>query len=185
MSADSERPDRVFGADDEDRLADARDELAQHADVSAAKRDWAAEDRDAVSEAYEEVASPPANQQRAAHDRRAAAADRDDALDDRTRARRDRRMSSLARGQAAWDRNDAAAAVAELRELLLEAEDSAEAMVLVGQAQGRLMERHQYSALEAICQLAVEAERADTDLHDAALRISRDVHDPDAGGGTP
>lgn len=185
MSADDGRPERVLGADDEDRLAEARDDLAQTADVSAAKRDWAAEDRDAVSEAYDEVATPPAGRQRAAHDRRAAAEDRDDALDDRTRARRDRRMSSLARGQAAWDRNDAASAVADLREMLLEAEDSAEAMVLVGQAQGKLMERHQYSALEAICQLAVEAEQAQTDLHDAARRLTQDVHDPEAGDDDP
>ena len=166
--------DRVAEADDE--YAHARDVEAEDDDQEAAERDRVAADRDAKAEtrdAEAEAAMAPRDRQDAAEDRQEAAEDRD-------RARGDRAVSEQQRGRASGDRGAAHDAVAELRGLLFRAEDDAEAMAVVGQAQGMIMAARGSDPLEALLELSARAARDKSELQDAAQSIVRER--PDSPG---
>jgi len=163
--------DRDQAASADDRAADARDDEAIGGDSAASARDQAAEQRDA--EAAEEMADAPpaAVRERAQHDRDQAARDRDEAVDDRGRARRDRRTAKSGRARASDDRSAAADAVAHLRQLLDRVEDNSEDMLLIGQAQGKLMSARGLNPGEALLEVFTRAAHDGTELGPAALHI--------------
>jgi hypothetical protein len=163
--------DRDLAAESDDQYAHARDVAADDDDQEAAARDRAAAGRDADAEnrdAEAEAYLAPSNRQKAAEDRRHAAEDRD-------RARGDRGTSYQQRRRAGADRWAAHDAVAELRGLLFIAEDDAEAMAVVGQAQGMIMTARGSDPLQALIELASRAARDSCQLPDAARSIIREV----------
>ena len=76
-----------------------------------------------------------------------------------------------ARIRASGDRIAAMEGVAYLRDLLDEAEDNAEDLLVVGRAQGMLMQQHDFGAAEALLAVAMRAARTHKDLKSAALDI--------------
>ena len=170
--------DRGLQAEREDVVADTRDDQAKVADRSADARDRAAEERDATADHQdarvgESVTTPesPAVRHRAREDRREAAHDREKAVDDRGRARRDRKTAKHGRDRASEDRGAAWDTVIRLRELLSEAEDNAEDMLLVGQAQGLIMKAREVGAAEALLELCARAIRDQSGLGEASRSI--------------
>jgi hypothetical protein len=100
-----------------------------------------------------------------------AARDREKAVDDRGRARRDRKTSKQGRERASGDRDAAWDAVVRLRELLSEAEDNAEDMLLIGQAQGLIMKAREVSPAQALLELCARANRDESSLGEASRSI--------------
>jgi hypothetical protein len=144
-------------------------------DIAANCRDLAAEDRDHTAEVRDHnagvrdprVASQPdpeGTRRKAARDRHAAARDRAAADDDRQHARTDRDAS----------RSDLSAAQQveiHLREALNKTDDLAESILLLGQAQGLLMDVLDADATEALVELEQRAARAGIGLQEAARQI--------------
>jgi hypothetical protein len=164
----SER-DRAARADDQ--VADDRDGEARTADTAANARDLAAMQRDFDAD-IEMVGQPLTTAaRRAQRDREAAALDRAGAVDDRGRARLDRKTGKHGRNRASGDRTAAMEGVACLRQLLNDAEDNAEDMLIVGQAQGKLMQDEGVGAAEALIAVAARAAKDHKSLRSAALDI--------------
>jgi hypothetical protein len=158
----------------DDQLADAYDVEARFADAAASARDLAASERDVDAETEMSVGPLTTSDYRGRRDREAAARDRTCAVDDRARARRDRKTAKQGRNRASGDRSVAAEGVAYLRDLLDEAEDHAEDMLVVGQAQGKLMQQQGVGAAEALIAVAARAARDHLALKHAALSIVTD-----------
>jgi hypothetical protein len=169
--------DRAARADDQ--VADDRDGEARTADTAANARDLAAMQRDFDAD-IEMVGQPlTTTARRAQRDREAAALDRASAVDDRGRARRDRKIGKHGRVRASGDRDAAMEGVAYLRRLLNEAEDNAEDMLVIGQAQGTLMQHGGVGAAEALIAVAARAAKNQNSLKYAALDIvGEDSHEP-------
>lgn len=167
--------ERTAGADDQ--RADERDEKAQSNDSAASARDRDAERRDLEADEQMTDAPPAEIRQRARYDRAEAARDRGSAGDDRGRAREDRAAAKSGRGRASDDRRAAVAAVAYLRELLDRAEDNAEDMLLIGQAQGKLMAAEDLDPGQALLEVFTRAARDRTELAPAALSIVEERSD--------
>jgi hypothetical protein len=163
------------GADDEH--ADERDDEARGGDTDAAARDRDAERRDVEADEQMTDAPPAAVRQRARYDRAEAARDRGSAVGDRGRARHDRITAKSGRARAADDRSAAFAAVGKMRELLDRAEDNAEDMLLIGQAQGKLMAAEGLDPGQALLEVFSRAARDGTELAPAALRIVEERSD--------
>ena len=144
---EDELAERDRQADADDRVAAVRDVDAAAGDQEAGARDRAAEERDAEADSRDRAAQPGedtmpalfADRRRARSDRADAADDRDHSSTDRDRARGDRAVAQHQRERAGDDRGVAHQAVAQLRQLLFEAEDNEEAMVTIGRAQGMVM----------------------------------------------
>lgn len=160
--------ERVAAADG--AAAAERDAAAKSADVLAASRDRAADKRDRVADS---VAAAPAGtiREQAASDRQAAARDRHEAYRDRWRSRRDRVTAGLGRQRATDDRKAAMDALAYLRSLSDLAESNGEDMLLIGQAQGKIMEAEGMKAAEALIEIFAYAVRDGIELAPAARRI--------------
>jgi hypothetical protein len=167
--------ERVASADDQG--AETRDDEARDSDSAAAARDRAAERRDRESDAQMADAPPTEVRQRARHDRAEAAEDRVSSVGDRGRARQDRTTARSNRARAAADRSAAADAVAYLRELLDRAEDNSEDMLLIGQAQGKIMAAHGLDPGQALLEVFTRAANDGTELGPAALRIVEERFD--------
>ena len=161
----------------DDRAADGRDAEARAADAAANARDLAAMQREV--DANREMAGEPwtAAAGRAERDREAAAVDRIHAADDRSRAQRDRNSARQGRNRASDDRAAATEGVAYLRDLLDEAEANAEDLLVVGRAQGMLMQHHDVGAAEALIAVAERAVRERKNLQSAALDIVKQDSD--------
>jgi hypothetical protein len=174
---EDELAQRDHAAEVDDDVADDRDVEAGIADTAANARDRAAMERDfdADMEMVGQPLTTPAR--RAQRDREAAAADRGAAVDDRGRARRDRKTAQQGRKRASGDRTAAMEGVVYLRGLLDEAEDNAEDMLLIGQAQGKLMREGAVSAGEALLAVATRAAREQKNLKYAALDIVNEEGD--------
>jgi hypothetical protein len=167
--ADLGKRERVAAADD--RAADERDNQAEAADQTAWVRDRLADQRDTETEAMMAGAPPEMLRRRAADDREAAADDRASALDDRFDSHIARKRSKSERDRAADDRDALGSALAYVRELAEQAEDKAEHRLLIGQAQGRLMEAQGIEAAEALLEVFKEAARTNADLAQAARQV--------------
>jgi hypothetical protein len=170
--------ERAQEAARQDERSDALDYAAKVADRDAEARDQAAEDRDARAEAREVAAnmspahhSHPGDRRMARSDREEAAHDRDQAVDDRGRARRDRKVSKMGRDRASEDRGAVWDAMSKLRVMLSDAEDNAEDMLVVGKAQGLLMEARDLDPTDALLALCSDANRDDRTLLDASRCI--------------
>jgi len=161
----------------DDKQADAYDVEARFADAAANARDLAATERDVEAEAEMFIGQTTTSAYRGRRDRDAAARDRTAAVEDRARAQRDRKAGKHGRRRASGDRIAAMEGVAYLRDLLDEVEDDAEDMLVVGRAQGMLMQEHDYSAAEALLAVAMRAARKHTNLKHAALDVSNDSSD--------
>jgi hypothetical protein len=172
---DLARRDRAARVDDE--RADAYDVEARFADAAAGARDLAAVERDVDAETEMSVGPLTTSDYRGRRDREAAARDRTCAVDDRARARRDRTTAKQGRNRASGDRSVAAEGVSYLRDLLDEAEDNAEDMLVVGQAQGKLMQQRGFGAAEALIAVAARAAQDHLALKHAALSIVTDDGD--------
>ena len=164
----------------QDKVAEGRDDIAKVADRGAAARDRSAEERDATADAWDShpSATGPSSgseRQRARRDRLAAAHDRQDSVDDRGRARRDRKVSQQGRVRASGDRSAAWEAVAAIRLMLSDAEDEAEDMLLIGRAQGIIMQERGLPPTEALLELCAQSSRNATSLAGAALHIVEDA----------
>jgi hypothetical protein len=160
----------------QDTVAEGRDDAAKAADQDADARDRAAEHRDATADAWDghlSAAGPSTGgeRQRARQDRADAAHDRDKSVDDRARARRDRKVSKQDRERAVGDRSAAWEALAAIRLMLSDAEDDAEDMLLIGRAQGIIMQSRGLPPTQALLELCAQASQNETTLAD----ISRDV----------
>jgi hypothetical protein len=176
--------DRDRAAQHDDSVADARDDSAKGADREANSRDRAADERDATADRRDvEVGGPGAStaspdlspdRRQARRDRESAARDRELAVDDRGRARRDRKTAKQGRERASDDRGAAWDAVTRLRELLSEAEDNAADMLLIGQAQGVIMEGRDLGPTEALLELCARAHRDECSLGEASRSIVAD-----------
>jgi hypothetical protein len=138
---------RDLHAEVRDRKAEVRDHNAQHRD-------------DRISNQPD----PEGGRRRAAHDREAAARDRVAADDDRQLARGDREA-------ATWDRSVAEQMSAVLQQALNDADDLAEATLLIGQAEGMLMTALDVNVTEALIELGDRAAREQVGLQEAARRI--------------
>ena len=161
--------------------ADARDDQAQAADREAATRDVAASDRDIVADTNDARDSRSGEmlsveRVRARGDREHSAQGRDSAAGDRSRARRNRKMSGSDRGRSADGRNAAERAMFWFREQLDRAEDNAEYMLLIGQAQGQVMQAQDVGAYEALMAVFTRAARDDVELSAAAQRLIGEAH---------
>jgi hypothetical protein len=169
IEVDLARRSRAARADN--RAADRRDTEARVADLAANARDLAAMQRDA--DANKQMIGEPftAAAHRAQRDREAAAADRISAADDRSRAQWDRKTAKDGRIRAADDRVAAMEDVAYLRDLLDEAEDNAEDLLVIGRAQGMLMKQHDVGSVEALLTVAMRAARDHKNLQSATLHI--------------
>jgi hypothetical protein len=95
-------------------------------------------------------------------------------VDDRSRARRDRKISKSGRARASGDRNAAWKAVAAIRMMLTDAEDNAEDMLLIGRAQGIIMQERGLPPTKALLELLGQANQDAVSLADAALHIIED-----------
>jgi hypothetical protein len=167
--------ERTAGADDQ--RADERDDEARGSDSAAADRDRDAERRDLEADEQMTDVPPTAIRKRARYDRAEAARDRDSAGDDRGRASQDRTVAKSGRARASDDRSAAAATVAYLRDMLNRAEDNAEDMLLIGQAQGKLMAAEDLDPGQALLEVFTRAARDGTELGPAALRIVEERSD--------
>ena len=119
------------------------------------------------------VPDPPASvlRRRAAEDREDAAQDRASAVDDRGRASRDRKNAHWDRERAARDRASATEGLGNLRGLLDRAEENPDDMLLIGQAQARLMDERGMVAADAILELLTRAGREKVELRVVAERV--------------
>ncbi len=81
-------------------------------------------------------------------------------------------MSRADRERAAGDLKAATEAVTGLKALLARAEDNAEDMLLIGQAQGILMENRGLDPAAALLELWAEATRDQVELGDVARGIA-------------
>lgn len=181
QAPEEELTSRDRAAQRDDVVADTRDDRAKVADRDADSRDRAAEERDATADdrdadvmASGAARGLPADRVHARSDREQAARDRGKAVDDRGRARRDRKLARQGRERAADDRGAAWDAVVRLRELLSEAEDNAEDMLVIGQAQGRIMTARAVGPAEALLELCARANRDEASLGEAARSIVAD-----------
>lgn len=169
---------RARRAEADDAAADSRDEQASADDEAAADRDRAAGVRDDRTarrgrDAHDEGMARGYSLDRrpAARDRKASADDREAGADDRDRSRRDRHGARHERERASDDRDAAADVVAGHDALLSRAEDNADDMLLVGQAQGVLMKARDLNAAEALLELFTRASSDRTELRDAAQKV--------------
>jgi hypothetical protein len=161
----------------DDRAADGRDAEATAADAAANARDLAAMQRD-VDAGREMLGEPwTSAAHRAERGREAAAVDRIHAADDRSRSRGDRTTARHGRNRASDDRTAAMEGVAYLCDLLDEAEANAEDLLVVGRAQGVLMQHHDVGAAQALIAVAERAVRERKNLQSAALDIVKQNSD--------
>jgi hypothetical protein len=162
-----------------DEVADVRDVEARAADHDADIRDRSAERRDAAAAARDADEWSATNQhpagsgerRRARKDREDAAHDREQAVDDRSRARRDRKTSKQNRERASGDRGAAWEALAALRLLVSDAEENAEDMLLIGRAQGIIMQERGLPPTQALLELCMQASQNDKSLAGASHDI--------------
>ena len=159
--------ERDRAAEADDQYAHARDLEADDDDQEAAAHDVIADERDADAEQLD----PQAQADRAPDDRHEAGEDRQLAAEDRDRARGDRTAAEHQRHRAGEDRGAADGAVAELRGLLLRAEDDAEAARVITQAQDTIMTAPGKGPLQALLVLAMRAAEDRCELQDAARSI--------------
>jgi hypothetical protein len=167
-------------AHQQDDVAAVRDREAKAADHDADIRDRSAERRDAAAAARDAdtlnaTSATPAVRRRARKDREDAAHDRELAVDDRSRARRDRKTSQLNRERASGDRGAAWEALAALRLMVTDAEDNAEDMLLIGRAQGIIMQERGLPPTQALLELCMQASQKETTLAGASHNIVTDV----------
>jgi hypothetical protein len=163
----------------QDEASDARDDRATAADQAADARDRSADRRDAEAAALDAGVwaarnGHPADSSelhRALRAREDAAYDRELAVDDRGRARRDRKTSKQDRERASQDRGAAWEALAALRLMLNDAEDGAEDMLLIGRAQGIIMQERGLPPTQALLELCVQASQNDKTLAAASHDI--------------
>ena len=120
--------------------------------------------------------APPEPATAVAEERRRAADDRSHAAGDRDRARQDREASQHDRWRASEDRGAAHDAVSQLLGLLYRAEDDAEVMLVLGQAQGLIMAARDATPLEALIELSARAAKDGTELSAAANAIVSDAN---------
>ena len=168
---------RAAEAETDDHVAAVRDVDADIDDIEAAARDEAAESRDAEAAARDyarrtaAAAAGYAQGRKARADRDDAAEDRAAAAVDRDRARSDRKTARRHRQRAGEDRGAAFGAMLEMRDLMDRAEDNAEAMMSIGQAQGMIMTARNVTSLEALLQLSTRAAEDRSELEAAARAI--------------
>jgi hypothetical protein len=170
----------------QDDVADARDVKAKAADHDTDVRDRSAERRDATAEARDAETWSATHQhpagsgerRRARNDREDAANDREQSVNDRSRARRDRKTSQQHRERASGDRGAAWEALAALRLLINDAEDNAEDMLLIGRAQGFIMQERGLPPTQALLDLCMQASQNDKSLADASHDIATDLQPP-------
>jgi hypothetical protein len=170
-------PHELLSGEAKRQLADRRDAEASHRDLMAEVRDTNAQVRDYKAgvrddRITEQADSTTGSSRQAAHDRAAAAGDRASAHDDREHARQDRDV-------ARWDRDVAAQTQAHLLASLNDADDLAEATLLIGQAQGLLMSTLDLSVGNTLIELEQRAARDRVGLLDAARRIIAERPPPD------
>lgn len=163
----------------QDVAADGRDDQAKTADRDADARDRVADNRDAIAETLDAASAvsgsiPLHVQRRGRRDRAEAAHDREKAQADRGRARRDRKLSKQGRSRAAGDRGAAWEAVAEIKMLLTDAEDSTEDMLIVGRAQGIIMQARGLPPTQALLELCAQAARDQHSLTEASQGLIQD-----------
>lgn len=172
LEALADERDRI--ADERDALAQAMDELAAERDRDAFRRDVRASTRDRRSTAQAAQDDPGfADRFLSADDRDAAAGDRSDSIVDRRRAAEQRARAAEDRHRAAGDREAARAAADEAAatESRLRADLSGGSVL--GQAQGRLMQRYNVSVEAATEMLEQLAARQHLDVHEVAERVAR------------
>ncbi len=138
-------------------------------------------DRDIVADTNDALDSRPGDllsveRVRARRDRQHSAQDRDSAAHDRSRALSDRYMSGSDRSHAADDRSAAERAMSWFREQLDRAEDDAEDMLVIGQAQGQVMQAQDVGAYEALMAVFNRAAKDGVELSAAAQSLIGDTH---------
>jgi AmiR/NasT family two-component response regulator len=80
-------------------------------------------------------------------------------------------MSKQSRARASDDRRAARNAIADVRELLEDAESNVEDMMLVGRAQGLIMSEQHLPPTAALLQLCAEASRHETSLGEVSRSV--------------
>lgn len=176
--------ERSKAADAADMLAQIRDRLASEDDAVANARDRAAESRDDEAEHLEQLVYDDAvrrgisiARQRGPRHRQAAGGDRAGSHRDRDRDRHDREAAHKDRDRASDDRDAATAALAGHDKEYARLEDHADDMLVVGQAQGILMQARGLTAAEALLEIFTRASDDRTGLRVAAQDIVNDVTD--------
>jgi hypothetical protein len=162
--------------DADEMLSGAEERLPDPRDGDAARRDLAAEVRDRNADARDHNAEVRDRRVAGSPDprgvRRWAANDRKAAADDRTASQADRHHAREDRDVARWDLSLARKVAEEhLLEVLNDTDDVAESILLIGQAQGILMNTRDVDAVDALAALEDRATREEEGLQDAARQI--------------
>jgi hypothetical protein len=163
-------------ATDRDALADAYDERARSRDLSGLGRDVKATARDREARFADGDRGPAALQRHiAGTDRDAAASDRSESADDRLRSAARRRREAAARERAAAARENAAAHAAAQEDEIRSLQNALAARLMIGQAEGVLMVRHQVDEDAAFKLLVKLSEETGLKLREVAARMVRDA----------
>jgi hypothetical protein len=166
-------PDELSLVEEKQRLSDLRDTDANRRDLVAEVRDRYAEIRDHNAQVRDDKLSgepdPEGGRRRSAKDRKAAADDREAADADRQLAHVDRKVSRS-------DRTVARQREAQLLQALNDAADLAGSTMLIGQAQGRLVQALDTDPLSALIELGDRAARQQVGLQEAARQVLAESH---------
>lgn len=152
-------------ADDRDTLAALHDDRAGARDRSGLRRDVAGSTRDRRARAIAQDMDPAvADRSVAGEDRDLAAGDRSDSFDDRARSRQERE-------RAAGDRERAGQEAAQQQDHLDGLRTALESRLVIGRAEGILMERHGISCESAFAVLARFSQESNRKLRDVAAEL--------------
>ena len=171
---------RALG-EERDKLALDRDVLADAYDVAARRRDDAGRARDVAGGSLDRLRRDAASGSAAfpgddpGHERDQAVQDRSAAADDRARAAADRARAAADRQHAANDREAAAVRETGLEHEIAGLRHALDTRLVIGQAEGLLMARHQVDEDAAFALLVRLSRRAHLKLRDIAARIVADA----------
>lgn len=165
---------------DRDSIAASYDELSGDRDVSALGRDVTGSGRDRRARAVAQDRDAGfTDRWLAGEDRDEAAGGRAESYDDRLRAKLGREQAAVDRTRAADERDRAVEKATDQERELHGLRGALESRMVIGQAQGLLMARHDMSSRTAFATLVRLSQNANVKLRDVAARL---VAAADAGG---
>lgn len=165
---------------DRDSLATSYDERATARDRASLDRDVAGSGRDKRARAWGQDRDVGfADRSAAGKDRDFGAGDRTDSYDDRARGREARGRATADRARAADDRDRAAEMAAGQDRELDGLRAALESRLVIGQAQGLLIARHEVSTETAFAVLSRLSQETNTKLRDVAAQLVAEAQPSD------
>lgn len=159
-------------AADRDTVAGLHDDRAVARDRDGLRRDVSGSGRDRRARAVDQDRDPAfADRAVAGQDRDHAAGDRSDSFDDRARSRKAREEAASDRERAADDRDRAAQEAAKQQHHLDGLRTALDSRLIIGRAEGILMQRHNISCESAFAVLARFSQESNRKLRDVAAEL--------------